>query len=172
MRAHLLLLALSLSLAVLACQREPIRSPQELVLILETRISLATHDARVAVRVRDIEKNEALVHIECDGEEETRIARYRERTEETCGLEFEMIEYRMVGNEPSAVVLNMHFDDGLDDEEPAAEEPAAEEPAAEEPAAEEPAAEEPAAEEPAAEEPAAEEPAAGEPAAEEPAAGE
>lgn len=106
-----------LALALVGCTRDALTSPQELVLILETRINLAHQDATVAVRVRDLEANEALVHVECaDGEDQTVVARYRDLTEEVCGVRFEMIEFRMRDSEPSAVILNMHFDDGTSSE--------------------------------------------------------
>lgn len=107
-----------LTLAVLAasCTRSSLESPQEVVLILETNIRLSEYDAEVAVRVRNEEDNEALVHIQCGDIAETVVASYGMLSDEVCGLRFEMVEWRMRDNEVNAAVLKMHFDDGREDE--------------------------------------------------------
>jgi hypothetical protein len=86
------------------------------VLILETAIRLAEHDAVVAVRVRDLETNEALVHVECEDETTTVVAEYGLVSEAHCGLQFEMVEFRVRDGDALAAVLRLHFDDGTTSE--------------------------------------------------------
>ncbi|MFT4703825.1 MAG: hypothetical protein ACI81R_001518 [Bradymonadia bacterium] len=115
------LTALLLCAAATACSQVALISPQEVILIVETNIVLSEHDATVAVRVRNRDPQEALVHVACEGTDETLIARLFERTEESCGLQFELASFRIDEGEVNAVVLKLHFDDGRESDLPLGE---------------------------------------------------
>jgi hypothetical protein len=106
---------LTITLAVLATSLTACRggrtSPAEITLQTERMVNIFGGRARVAIRERDIEQIEALLHIECEGTDTTILLKAPDTSEEVCGMQFRLKTFNMDGPDVRSANLTVTWDD-------------------------------------------------------------
>lgn len=108
-------------IALGGCVSDP-ESPWDATIQLERRVTLLDR-ADVAVRVEDTEEPRVLLNIQCADVDRTLAFPEGVRTEEVCGLHFQLMEIVMGNDEPIAARFSVTWGEGAD-EAPLAEPPA------------------------------------------------